>query len=898
MDFNQNWKMVTKKSYLEDAENNCYEELIYDKLPNEILDGNVDYNCIAKDVTIPTCWENEGIMKSYPGPVWFIKEFKIDNKNNTKKLLKFNAVSYFCKVWLNGKLIAEHKGMWDSFTLDVSKDILDDNTLILEVHKTGGIFDTTECLTGFIPYVTSTFGGIWQKVELIESDYIINDLKVFPCNDDEQNLKVEFELFNYSMQNKVNLEYVFNDLKAQKLINVTSGKNIISLDLDLPKNKKHWSHKNPYLYELKVVVSDYEFCSNIGLRNIGKENSTFKVNSEPIYLRGVLNWMAYTDTIAPILSEERIKDEMLKIKSMGFNLIKLCLVIPDEKYFKIADELGIYLWVEFPLWLPKVTDYLKNQAKIEYANIVKKIRKHPSVIIYSLGCELNSDTDSEFLNDLSNIVKNEINDELLAANSGSGEAYGGVETINADFYDYHFYTETYHFTELYNYFYPLWKERKPLFFGEYCDCDSFRSITSLKNKLGMDKLWWTEEDPIENPQGVRWEYNVVKNEGKIEKLKSTRSVVGLEKLSKIKPLECRKDIIEQTRRLSTTSGYVLTVNIDTPISTSGLIDDLGNVKYPVDKFKEFNSDCVLSIERGKRRIFRHGDRQQYIDEFNTWQGDEFSVNLILSNYLKEISDARLEYQLLFKNSSVTDSLDMEQKLEQGKVSRISQILAKIPKENENYEFLLKCCLKSHLGKTLSENSWTFNAIRKIDYSDININLFDWSNYLYNSDLYNEKLVNIDYLKKEGDSDINVFTSWSNEIKKLIEEGKKTVLIIPEGAPFTEEHSFYRECMPYFEKDSFLNGLPIKDYGGISFKGIGPDRSISLNMAEMILNVKLKPVMTRLDEVKVLETYYILEGKNIIITTLRLFGGLTGQPVGFHKNVLGTYLFTKMLEHLN
>jgi hypothetical protein len=86
----------------------------------------------------------------------------------------------------------------------------------------------------------------------------------------------------------------------------------------------------------------------------------------------------------------------------------------------------MFLWLEYPMWLPEVTDDLRRAAPVEYAEITRLVQHHPSLILYSLGCELSQAVDGELLGDLNQAVRGGVSEVLLCDNSGSGESYGWI----------------------------------------------------------------------------------------------------------------------------------------------------------------------------------------------------------------------------------------------------------------------------------------------------------------------------------------------------------------------------------------------------------------------------------------------------------------------------------------
>ncbi len=327
----------------------------------------------------------------------------------------------------------------------------------------------------------------------------------------------------------------------------------------------------------------------------------------------MLSWGWDPKTLAPRPSDDEIRAEFRRVRELGFNLYKLCLYVPPENVFRIADEEGMLLWLELPLWLPHLTDHLRDQARIEYADIMRQIHHHPSVVIYSLGCELGADmADARLLDDLNGIVRSKTSGVLVCDNSGSGEAYGGLSFDYADFNDYHFYADLHYFVPLLDLFRRDWRPARPLIFGEFCDCDDYRDPADLLE--AGQRPQWRDYFGIEgNIQ--RWAYS--QQEERLAAHALPFSDAQLRDISRQQSLMVRKTILEQTRLRRDIGGYVLTGLRDTPMSTSGVFDDSGRSKYPADEFRRFNDEAVLLLESGRSRRWTHGgDRPEPIDRFN------------------------------------------------------------------------------------------------------------------------------------------------------------------------------------------------------------------------------------------------------------------------------------------
>ncbi|HET6846757.1 MAG TPA: glycoside hydrolase family 2 TIM barrel-domain containing protein, partial [Anaerolineales bacterium] len=234
-----------------------------------------------------------------------------------------------------------------------------------------------------------------------------------------------------------------------------------------------WSPKDPILYDvdLRLRKGDQVFASahrRIGFRCLSARGELLLFNDRPILLRGVLHWGWMPEEIAPYFSPEIIRAQIREIKRLGFNLIKLCLFVPNPAFYEIADEEGMLLWQEWPMWLPEVDSAYAAHAPSEYADYMSLVHSHPSIVIYSAGCELDETVGADLLASLSGVMRHGMSGALFCDNSGMGEAYGGLQVDFADFTDYHTYSDLEFFEQMLDHWRRDWQRPRPLIFGEFC----------------------------------------------------------------------------------------------------------------------------------------------------------------------------------------------------------------------------------------------------------------------------------------------------------------------------------------------------------------------------------------------------------------------------------------------
>jgi hypothetical protein len=564
-------------------------------------------------VPVPDAWQHYPGGWNHRGSARY--RIELPPAGDRPRWLRFDGVQYRCRIRYLGKVIGRHEGGWDPFWIPLPAG--DPGGLLeVDVESIGPRLPLEETTSGFLPDCGLLPCGLWRGVTLVETGAAVVENVLLRWVPSRRTLKLK-------PLGAAPVRAALFDAKGEEVARTET------LELNVP-SPRLWHPEDPYRYTLRVTARDEEgrpdlWEKKVGLRHVKVNRNRIELNGEPLMLRGALHWGYDPETIVPLADEARLRREMEILQRSGFNLVKHCLYVPDDRYFELGDELGMLQWLELPMWLPSGSEAFARRVTREYSRITAAFQHHPSLVIYSLGCELNDRVKPSLLKKLHTRVKRRAPGALLCDNSGTGACYGGHETGLSDFLDVHFYAEPVHLDALVERF----ATAKPLVFGEFCDCDVFRNLKKIRGGLDQRACWWLEKDPRINPlvRGTRVqpEPGCLFQEERLAGCGLGGQEERIEKASLRHAAAHRKLTIETVRSHTATAGYVVTGMRDTPISTSGLFNDLHEPRF---EMQEINGAEILLLRPPPRRAWiRGGDRTAGYDLFHHPSGGLFQARV-------------------------------------------------------------------------------------------------------------------------------------------------------------------------------------------------------------------------------------------------------------------------------
>ncbi|MDR0464985.1 MAG: hypothetical protein LBG94_07725 [Treponema sp.] len=373
----------------------------------------LDYDWESWDrIKVPAVWNLEKPELHYfEGSGIYTRTFRYFPKTNGERLLlRFEGAAYRTSVFLNGKFIGTHDGASTPFNADISDEVKTDNRIVITADARRSPVRIPMENTDWFNY-----GGIYRDVYLVRLPKIfIKDWFVRLCPDGTFSaIQADVDVVNADnspVSGKALLE--IKELGIKQEIEIQNGKGSIIFSA----KPQLWSCGNPRLYDVLISYGSDSVTDKIGFREIKTKGEEIFLNGKKIFLRGIC---VHEDHFAlgKTTNEEIIRKTIRDLKEMNGNYFRLAHYPHDGRFARIADEEGVLLWKEVPVYWAVAFDNQNTykDAENQLSELILRDRNRASVIIWSVGNE-NDDTDSrlEFMSKLAKKAK-ELDDSRLVS---------------------------------------------------------------------------------------------------------------------------------------------------------------------------------------------------------------------------------------------------------------------------------------------------------------------------------------------------------------------------------------------------------------------------------------------------------------------------------------------------
>jgi beta-galactosidase/beta-glucuronidase len=361
-----------------------------------------------RPIAVPCSWnELFDDARDYLALAWYAHRTWVPPRwRSGRVFLRVGSANYAARVWVNGRLVAQHLGGHLPFTADITEAVAWDgpNVIAIAVENkqlpervpagpspAGGLFSG---LTGGYPATTYDFfpfAGLHRQVVLyavpatfIDDIAVVTDIE---GGDGVVHVRVEasgaYNGRGSLRLNEAETPLTFRNGAAEATVRVASA--------------RLWHPGDPHLYPLTVTlgagkqVTDV-YSLEVGIRTVAVQGDRLLLNGQPVMLRGFGKHEDFPIHGRGLNLPLLIRDGEL-LKWVGANSYRTSHYPYSEEAMQLADRLGVLVIDEIPSVSLNFNDSAELTAQRlaqclqQIEELVARDRNHPSVILWCVANE-------------------------------------------------------------------------------------------------------------------------------------------------------------------------------------------------------------------------------------------------------------------------------------------------------------------------------------------------------------------------------------------------------------------------------------------------------------------------------------------------------------------------------
>lgn len=366
-------------------------------------------------VNIPHTWNNKDADDEAPGfyrgPAWYRKQLFVDKSQEGRQaVIYFEGANQEVRFYLNGQFVGEHKGGYTRFCFDITSHLRYGQENLFAIYVNNVYNPNIPPLSADFTF----FGGIYRDVYLqfmnpvhiATNDYASSGvyIRTPEVNNSAASVEITTLLTNNTLQPaEIRVENVICDANGKEVkkthaeIKLASGetKTDISkkIKIDSPRL---WDIDDPYRYMVYTRILDKkkgtlldEVVNPLGLRWFKFDSEKgFFLNGKGRKLIGTARHQDYFQKGNALRDELHVQDVLL-LKEMGGNFLRVSHYPQDPVIMEMCDKLGIVTSVEIPVVnaVTETEEFLQNSVEMA-KEMVRQDFNRPSVMIWGYMNEI------------------------------------------------------------------------------------------------------------------------------------------------------------------------------------------------------------------------------------------------------------------------------------------------------------------------------------------------------------------------------------------------------------------------------------------------------------------------------------------------------------------------------
>jgi beta-galactosidase/beta-glucuronidase len=353
----------------------------------------------SRSILVPFCYQSaaSGLGDgSVHEVVWYRRTFSLpESFRDRRALLKFGAVDYEARLWVNGSYVGVHRGGNTPFAFDVTPWLKKsgDNVLVLRALDRNDPAQPR----GKQSWRGANFGcwytpttGIWQSVWLeAVGSVAIERFRITP-ELDRKAVRIELTLDGFEPGLELAAETSLGGRPHKTTaISLSDARPVLTVDLAWPDELDDsciWSPEKPNLFDLELVlrrggIELDRVKAYFGMRKIEVKNGLVLLNGVPYFQNLVLDQGYWPESLLTPPSDSAMAEDIQLAKSFGFNGARKHQKIEDPRYYYWADRLGFLVWGEMPSSYSFTPQGIAS-ISAEWQDFMARDYNHPSIVTW------------------------------------------------------------------------------------------------------------------------------------------------------------------------------------------------------------------------------------------------------------------------------------------------------------------------------------------------------------------------------------------------------------------------------------------------------------------------------------------------------------------------------------
>lgn len=379
--------------------------------PSERVEYDFD---ASPTLNVPGDWNTQRPeLLYYEGSVWYRKKFESAGVTDGQRVfLRFGAVNYRADVYLNGRKLGTHIGGFTPFTFEATEFLKrGTNSLVVKV-------DNKRSKDG-VPTLNTdwwNYGGITRDVKLVTvPKRFIADHRIALESEKTRAISGWVQIAGAKPGEAVEVSVPELGVKLPVKTDA-SGRAAFRF---VPNQLELWRPETPKLYEVRITAVGGAISERVGFRTVRTQGRQILLNDKPVFLRGICIHEEFPlHGGGRVNSPDQARQLLLWAKELNCNFVRLAHYPHSEMMTRLADELGVLVWSEVPVyWTIDWTNPATYQnAENQLADNIERDANRASIIIWSLANETPvSKARTQFLSRLAKRARSLDQTRLLSA---------------------------------------------------------------------------------------------------------------------------------------------------------------------------------------------------------------------------------------------------------------------------------------------------------------------------------------------------------------------------------------------------------------------------------------------------------------------------------------------------